>query len=221
MININNIRGAVFDLDGTLLDSMFIWSDIAVNYLKAKNIKPEKGLTEKFNEMSLRQAAEYYVEHYKCDETVEEIELGINKMVESFYFEKVIKKNNVEKLLEYLKQHGVKMCVATATDKYLVEAALKRNGIADYFSEIFTCTIVGAGKDEPVIYRKSLEFLGTNKEDTLVFEDAFYAIRTAKNDGFTVVGIKDPTEEKRIDLLKSVCDEFIDDYADFNNIFTE
>lgn len=219
MINIKEIKGAVFDLDGTLLDSMFIWSDIGIRYLKARGITPEKGLTEKFNEMSLRQAAEYYIEHYECQETVEDIENGINKMVEDFYFNRVLTKPDIKILLDYLKANGVKMCVATATDKYLVEAALRRNGILDYFSEIFTCAIVNAGKNEPKIYRVSADFLGTSKEETLVFEDALYAIKTAKADGFRVIGIKDPTEERRIDTVKQCCDEFIENYCDSLKIF--
>lgn len=87
------------------------------------------------------------------------------------------------------------MYIATATDKHLVEAALKRCGISRYFSEIFTCISVGYGKDEPVIYREAWKYRNTNKSGTVVFEVAVYAVKTAKNDGFITVAIFDRHEK--------------------------
>ena len=105
------------------------------------------------------------------------------------------------------------MCVATVTDRYLVEETLERLGVLHYFSEIFTCAEVGFGKDKPIIYRKALEHLGTKKDETIVFEDALFALRTAKADGFYTVGVYD-RHEKRQDELKSLADYYILDFAD-------
>lgn len=217
--NIKNIEGAIFDLDGTILDSMFIWSEIGYKFLEMKNIHLPAGADKQFTEMSLQQAAEYYIEHFDKTATIESIVNDINMLVEGFYFNDVIKKDGVHEFLDYLKAKGVKMCVATATDKYMVEKALERNGLLHFFSEIFTCNGVGAGKDSPVIYDKALEHLGTPKEKTFVFEDAFYAIRTAHNADYNLVGIKDVSEPASEEEIASYCDYFINDYSEIYKHF--
>ena len=103
------------------------------------------------------------------------------------------------------------MCIATATDRPLIEAALKRFDMCKYFSEIFTCKSVGHSKKEPHIYREAIKSLGTDKSDTVVFEDALYAAHTAKKDGFFTVGIYDSHEEGQMDM-RALVDCYIDDY---------
>ena len=219
MTDIKKIKGAIFDLDGTILDSMFIWSEIGYKFLEKKNIHLPAGADEQFTTMSLMEAAEYYIKHFDNTATIEGIVADINSLVENFYFNDVLKKPGIEEFLEFLKNRGVKMCVATATDKYMVEKALERNGLLHYFSEIYTCNGVGAGKDTPVIYEKSLQHLGTSKEKTYVFEDALYAIETANKAGFHVVGIKDVSEKADPDTIKNLCDVFIEDYEEIYNYF--
>lgn len=103
------------------------------------------------------------------------------------------------------------MCIATATDRYQIEAALKRCGMEKYFSEIFTCTEVGHGKDEPVIFRKAMEHLKTDRTCTAVFEDAYHALRTAKDDGFFTVAVYDSHETHR-DEMRSEADIFLPNF---------
>lgn len=215
----NNIEGAIFDLDGTILDSMFIWSDIGYKFLEMKKIQVPEGSDKQFTQMSLQQAAEYYIEHFDNTATIESIINDINMLVEGFYFNDVIKKDGIKEFLEYLESRGVKMCIATATDKYMVEKALERNGLLHFFSEIFTCNGVGAGKDTPVIYDKAISHLGTTKENTLVFEDALYAIKTAHNAGYKVVGIKDVSEPADPEDVKKYCDCYITDYEEIYKYF--
>lgn len=217
--NIKNIKGAIFDLDGTLLDSMFIWNEIGYKFLDSKKIQVPPGADKEFIKMSLQQAAEYYIEHFDNTATVEGIINDINNLVTDFYFNEVIKKDGVSEFLEYLNNRGVKMCVATATDRFLVEKALERNGILHYFSEIFTCNGVGAGKDTPVIYDKALEHLGTNKDETFVFEDALYAIETAHKAGYNLVGIEDVSEKADPETVKSFCDYYISEYSEIYKYF--
>ena len=206
------IKGAIFDLDGTLFDSMFIWDTIGEIYLRSIGYEPKENLNETFKTMSLYNAACYYQSEYGVTLSVDEIMDGVNKMVEKYYMHEVLLKKGVAEFLEKLHTMGVKMCIATATDKYLVEAALERCNVDKYFSEIFTCTSVGASKDEPVIYREALNHLGTEKKDTYIFEDAIYAVKTAKKDGFITVGIYDSHEECS-EEVKKLCDCFIDDYT--------
>lgn len=216
---LKNITGAIFDLDGTLLDSMYIWSEIGLKFLENEGITPPPGASEEFVKLSLVQAAEYYIKNYAPDKTVMDIVKSINALVEDFYFKQVGLKDGVPEFLEYLKKRNVKMCVATATDKYMVEKALERNGILEYFSEIFTCTSVGAGKDTPVIYDKALEHLGTEKDTTFVFEDALYAIETANKAGYKIVGINDVSEPADPEKVKELCSVYINDYSEIYNQF--
>ena len=207
------IKGAMFDLDGTLLDSMFIWDTIGEDYLRTLGKEPRENLKETFMTLTLEEAAKYYREHYAVALSVREIVDGVNAMVEKIYRTKVASKPGVMDYLRLLKENGVKMCVATATDRYLVEETLQRLGMLHCFSEIFTCAEIGYGKDKPIIYRKALEHLGTVKEETYVFEDALFALKTARADGFPTVGVYD-RHEIRQDELKSFADYYIMDFAD-------
>lgn len=217
--DLKNIKGAIFDMDGTLLDSMHIWSEVGLMFLKSKGVEPPEGIEDEFVKMSMVQAAEYYIKNIDPDETVTGIVKEVNKLVEGFYYNEVLNKEGVTEFLEFLKSRGVKMCVATATDRHLVEKALERNGILKYFSEIFTCTSVGAGKDTPVIYDVAMEHLGTDKENTFIFEDALYAIETARKADYAIVGIKDISEKANPETVKNLCDYYIEDYSEIYKYF--
>lgn len=212
------LKGAIFDFDGTLFDSMFIWDTVGEIYLRSIGYEPKESLNETFKTFSLYQAACYYRSEYGVTLSVDEIMNGVNNMVESYYRNEVSLKSGVAEFLEHLRKNGVKMCIATATDKYLVEAALKRCGISKYFSEIFTCTSVGHGKDKPFIYREALKHLGTDKSETVVFEDAVYAARTAKKDGFVTVGVFDENEKSQDEVI-ALSDCYITDYSDLESFW--
>ena len=207
------IKGAIFDLDGTLLDSMFIWDTSGEEYLRSLGKEPHEDLNETFMTLTLEEAAEYYREHYGVTLSVKEIVDGINAMVEQTYRTKVTLKPGISEYLAWLKENGVRMCVATVTDRYLVEETLERLGVRHYFSEIFTCAEVGFGKDKPIIYQKALEHLGTEKSDTYVFEDLPFALNTAKTDGFPTVGVYDRHEAHQ-DELKELADYYVLDFTD-------
>lgn len=207
------LKGAIFDFDGTLVDSMFIWDTIGEDYLRSLGKEPNEDLKETFLTLTLEEAAEYYRTHYGVTLSVKEIVDGVNTMVEGIYRTRVALKQGVADFLAQLKENGARMCIATVTDRYLVEETLERLGILHYFSEIFTCAEVGYGKDKPIIYRKALEHLDTAKNETYVFEDSLFALKTARADGFTTVGVYD-RHENRQDNIKILADYYIDDFAD-------
>ena len=207
------LKGAIFDFDGTLVDSMFIWDTIGEDYLRSLGKEPHEDLKETFMTLTLEEAAEYYRTHYGVTLSVKEIVDGVNAMVEGIYRTRVTLKHGVADYLARLKEDGARMCIATVTDRYLVEETLDRLGILQYFSEIFTCAEVGYGKDKPIIYQKALEHLGTAKNETYVFEDSLFALKTAKADGFTTVGVYD-RHESRQDKLKNLADYYIVNFSD-------
>ena len=212
------LRGAIFDMDGTLLDSMQVWENAGEDYLRTLGCVPEEGVGELMKSMSLQQAALYCRERYALPLSVEEIMAGVNGRVERFYRQEARLKPGALDFLRTLSQRGVRMCLATATDLHLVEAALDRCGVRTYFSALFTCTQAGSGKDEPHIYRAALRHLGTGRADTLVFEDALYAARTAKGDGFVTVGVAD-AYEKNEGELERLSDFFLRDFREVDQFW--
>lgn len=211
------ISGAIFDVDGTLLDSMSIWDTIGADYLRSIGYIPRENLNEIFKNMSLLQAAEYYRNEYGVTLRVEEIMSGVNAMLEQFYQYEAPLKPGAAELLARLRQNRVKLCIATATDRYLVEAALARCGVLSYFGEIFTCNGVGHGKDEPHIFEAALRFLGTEKSETVVFDDALYAIKAAKEAGFPVAAVCD-SHEKNQEEIRVLSDVYLKDLTQLDKL---
>ena len=212
------IQGMIFDFDGTLFDSMFIWDTAGEMYLRSIGKEPQEELQSILKPMSLHQSAEYLKEHYSIPLSIEDIMDGINRTVENFYFHTVKPKPGVVAFLEELALKGVRMCIATATDRYQVEAALVRCGMRHFFSEIFTCTEVGSGKDQPFIFRKAMDHLGTDRSNTLVVEDAWHAICTAKDDGFLVSAIYDSHESLQ-NSIRETADIYLMDYFHLDSLW--
>ena len=208
------LQSAIFDMDGTLLDSMFIWDDLGPGMLRAQGITPEADLPEKLKVLTLRQGAAYCKKRYALPQSVEEIVSLIEGRVEKFYKEEVQAKPGVAKFLSLLKMEGVWMYVATATDRHLAQAALRHAGIDGYFRGMITCQDVGAGKDSPEIYERAMRRLQSNKRDTVIFEDALHAIETAKAAGFRVCGVYDPYAEAEQDKIRALSDYYIRSFED-------
>lgn len=202
------LKGAIFDLDGTLLDSMAVWDNIGEAYLRSLGKEPNEDLKKTFETFTLKQAAEYLINNYDIRLSVSEIIDGVNKTVEEYYRTQVVLKKGVAEFLSALNKNGIKMCIATVTDRYLADETLERLGVRGYFSEIFTCAEVGCGKDHPDIYRTALLCLGIAKSEAAVFEDAYYAAKTAKTDGFKVVAVYDEHEAKQ-EELKALADVYV------------
>ncbi len=212
-----SIKGIIFDFDGTLFDSMSIWETAGTDYLAALGITAEQDLSKKLKAMSLLQSAEYLKKNYSLKITSDKIISGINKTIEDFYFFRAMPKNNVISYLEALKSKGIKMCIATATDFYLIEAALKRCDMLKFFDNIFTCTTLGHGKDEPYIFDYACNSMELTKFETAVFEDAYYAAQTAKNAEYFVIGIYDKYE-KQTEELKKLADIYVNSFLETDKL---
>lgn len=212
------IKCAIFDFDGTLFDSMFLWENVGEVYLRSIGKEPKPDLREAVRALSLYQAACYLQKEYDIELSIEEIMQGINRTIENFYFHQVKPKAGVISFLERMKQEGIPMCIATATDRYLIEAALSRCRMETYFDTVFTCGEVGHGKDEPVIYQKAMERFDADRNDTVVFEDALHAVHTAKGDGFVVAAVFDDSE-KRQKEIQMQADCYIVDFEHTENFW--
>ncbi len=206
------LKAAIFDFDGTLFQSNSVWVSAGEHFFESIGITPKANLQEEIRTMSLYQSACYIRKEYGLSQTVEEIMDGINRTVENCYFHEVQPKQGAISFLRELKAADIRMCIATATDRYQIEAALKRCNMLDFFEEIFTCSEIGHGKDKPIIFRRAMEYLGTDRSNTVIFEDALHAIQTAKTDGFLTVGISDPYIQEQA-LVQSLCHCYLTDFS--------
>ncbi|MGM9636642.1 MAG: HAD family hydrolase [Eubacteriales bacterium] len=201
MINKDAIKCVIFDMDGTLTDSMSIWDQAGGIYLQSKGVTPHSDWREITKPMSMTQIAEYFTREYHLTDSMEEIMEGVDRVVEDYYRNVAMPKEGALELLELLKQNQIHICLATATDQYLVELVLKRTGIYPYLERLYTCTGVGYGKDRPEIYQIAANSFGLRPDQCLVFEDAFYALKTAHEAGFPTISVYDDSaaldEEKK------------------------
>lgn len=197
-----NIKCAIFDFDGTLFDSMFIWDEIGERYLRSLGKEPNPSMREAVRTLSLYQAACYLRREYDLPLSTEGIMKGINQMIEHFYLSEILPKPGVCEFLEHMKKAGISMCIATASERYQIEAALKRCGMSQYFDAIFTCSEIGHGKEEPFIFRQAMEACGAERNTTVVFEDAFHAALTARRDGFSVIAVYDESEKYQEEIRR-------------------
>ncbi|MBE6963849.1 MAG: HAD family phosphatase [Ruminococcaceae bacterium] len=212
------LQSAIFDMDGTLVDSMAVWNDASARLLRARGIEPDPATQEKIMSLTLRQGVDYCRETYGLSETTDELMDMVMAHMEDFYTHHVELKPGVKKFLSLLKMEGVWMYIATNTDRRLVEIALKRTGIDGYFRGILTCAEVGAGKrDSAEVYERCMRRLQSNKKDTVVFEDAIHAIRTAKAAGFRVCAVYDAPAEDKQEEIRAISDYYI---RSFEEMFT-
>lgn len=209
------LKGAIFDLDGTLLDSMPYWDNLGENYLKQKGHNPPKNLKEILKTMSLAEAAQYFKQEYSISGTPNEIINEILGLIENQYRFAIPLKTYVIPFLDYLYESNVKMCIATATDHGLAKAALERLEVAKYFEFILTCSEAGMGKDNPEFFIKALELLKTPINETMVFEDAIHAIKSAKAAGFCVTALYDKSSHEDQEEIKLIADIYLNSFEDW------
>ena len=209
------IRGAIFDLDGVLLDSMGIWKDLGARYLRSLHIQPEPGLNEILFAMSMEQGAAYLKEHYPLPQSEAEIGEGIARMLEDYYFYEVPAKPGAAALLNFLAERGIPMAAATSSPRTHVTRALERLGLLPYLQAVFTTGEVGVSKHEPAIYHLAAERLGTAPEETLVFEDSLYALKTARAAGYCTVGVFDVHGEEDQAGLKAAAEVYLTALPEF------
>ena len=184
------IRCAIFDADGTLLDSMPMWRDITYEYAAQKGIDAPAGLHNTLNRLSLEQCAEYY-QGLGVAGTVEEIAQELSQCALEGYRTRVPEKPHAGEFLRLLQEDHIHIAVATASNREGVLAALRRLGMLPLVEEFATCTEVGKSKEHPDVYLRCAESFGAAPEESVVFEDSAYAIRTAKAAGFPVVAVED------------------------------
>ncbi len=201
-----NKKYAIFDMDGTLVDSMKYWRRLGAEYLESKGVTEDlREVLELIRPMTMSESAKVFVERFHLPLTPKMAENEMNEMMENHYRTDILLKPGVKAYLERLYQKGVRMCVASATAEELMEACLKRLGVSNYFEFLLSCETVGVGKVKPDIYFEAAKRLGSIPEETAVYEDALYAVRTAKTAGFYVIGVYEAEKHKKEVQIISDC----------------
>lgn len=183
-------KGILFDLDGTLLDTLSIWDGVAQQFLKEQHLDIPEHLEDTIKDLSFAQSAQYFITYGNLTMSVQEVTSAFDRIVMERYAKAACKANALM-FVQACHKAGIAMGVVTATSYALSEKALRYTGLWPYMQFVLTCESIGKGKDEADIYIQGAQLLHQNIEDILVFEDALYCIKTAAQAGFDVIGMED------------------------------
>lgn len=190
------IKGIIFDMDGTLLDSLDAWVDIGNTYLRSINIAGDPQLDERMKDMSLQQGASYIKENFHLKQSVDEIIQGVHQIIEKKYKEDIPLFPGVQSFLEKCYQKGLIMCVLTASSSRLAKIALERLHVLHYFQDVYSCQTIGYPKSDTRCYLETIKLLGIDTSECIVIEDALYAIQSATQAGLRVKAIQNKENQK-------------------------
>lgn len=209
---LTNIKAAIFDLDGTLINSMSLWDQIDIDYLTSKNIPVPSDLNDEISHLSFNQVAVYFKERFKLEDSLDDIKNTWNNMAYNHYSSDITLKDGVVEFLDFLKKSNIKIGLATSNSTELLEASLKFNKIYDYFDAITITDEVSIGKHEPDVYLLAAKKLNVKPEECIVFEDILPAIKGAKKAGMKVIAVEDECSVLDKDDIIKNSDEFINDF---------
>lgn len=209
---LTNIKAVIFDLDGTLMDSMGIWRDIDIEFLSQRNLTFEEDLQEKIEGMSFTETAIYFKEYYQLTESIDELKSIWNQMAENKYRHEILPKPGALRFLAYLKEKGIKMGIATSNSAELIAAVNETYHLDTYMSCIVTACSVNKGKPAPDVYLEAARQLGVKPAECLVFEDIVKGIEAGKNAGMKVCAIEDSYSAHQREEKRKISDYYIQSY---------
>lgn len=215
------MKGILFDMDGTLLDSMKIWVSLSDRYLESLHVEIPENLHEEIKTMTLKEALAHFKETFRLEDDVEDMLKATHTILAREYRDTVVKKLGVDELLTRLKQRGHRMAVSTATNDDLAEPALRHHGLMQYFEFLQTAKNTGISKNDPAFWEEGARRLQMAPEDIVVFEDALHAVRSAKKAGMRVIALADEVMKKDEEALKEEADVFLPDFSAFEPAMLE
>jgi HAD superfamily hydrolase (TIGR01509 family) len=212
---INHFKAIIFDLDGTLIDSMWIWKQIDIDFLKKRHIDFPEDLQKEIEGMSFTETAHYFKNRFKIEESIEAIQEEWHHMAVEFYASRIPLKEDVQHLMAYATANNIVMGIGTSNSKALLETVLEAHQIESHFKTVRTSCEVASGKPSPDIFLKVAEDLNVLPEECLVFEDTYAGVKAGKNAGMTVVAIYDEVSATSSEEIKNIADLYVTSFREF------
>lgn len=210
---LNNIKALIFDLDGTMIDSMRVWKDIDDEYIEKYHLTEPEDFHEGMEGLSYTETAEYFLRVFpELPKTVEDLKAEWHEMALYKYAHEMELKEGLEAFLRKVRAQGMRVGIATSNDRRLVEACLKGMGVEALIDTISTSCEVKKGKPAPDVYLKAAENLATAPENCLVFEDVPMGILAGKNAGMKVCAVEDWFSAGQLQKKKELADYYIRTY---------
>lgn len=211
---LENKTAVIFDLDGSLVDSMWMWHEIDLEFLGSRGIELPDDYQKKIEGMSFTETAVYSIERFSLDESVEELKQIWNGMAHDKYAHEVGFKPGALEFLEYCRQAGLKTAIATSNSMELVRAVSGSLQLDRYIDVIVTACEVSRGKPAPDVYLEAARRLSADPQDCFVFEDIPAGILSGKNAGMTVCAVEDASSAPYREEIRKLADYYITDYRE-------
>lgn len=214
------ISGAIFDIDGTLLDSMPAWNSVVARVLARNGLEAEADLGDKLFANTIHQTADYLLNRYGLGKAYDHDGMvrAIDMAMKGFYDTEAELKPGARRLLDHFFRSGVPMTIVTSTDRECFADLFRRLGLDKYFCGIFTCSETGFSKSEPGIFELAVERMASSKQSTFLFEDGLYSLRTGKRTGLKTVGIYDSVSRKDQGKIQDICDLYLPEGAGLDEL---
>lgn len=207
-------KGAIFDMDGTLMDSMWMWKDIDLEYLGRFGIEMPENLQREIEGMSMTETAVYFRQTFGITDSVEKMQNDWNEMAIEFYRSRVPLKKGVRELLRQMKERGMKIGIATSNSVELTRECLAANGVEELFDTVRTAKDVPRGKPSPDIYLSVAREWNMDPGDIIVFEDIPNGALAGKRAGMEVTAVEDDYALPRREELIRISDHYIRDFTE-------
>lgn len=217
------IKAIIFDLDGSLVDSMWMWQAIDIEYLGKFGIAIPNTLQEEIGGRSFSETAVYFKERFQIPDTLQQIKDDWNRMAWDKYTYEVPVKKGASEILEYCKANGIQMGIATSNSRELVDNIVSVHRLEQYISCIVTGCEVPKGKPAPDVYLAVAEKLGVKPEECLVFEDIVDGIKAGKAAGMKVCAVYDKNSECQDEEKRRLADYYTYEFRELiaeDGIFT-
>ncbi len=210
------VKAVIFDLDGTLVDSMWIWKDIDIVYLEKHHLPLPQDLQKSIEGMSFTETAHYFKARFAIPDDVEAIKAEWVAMAEEYYSHRIDLKKGAREFIQELNQRGIPVGIGTSNSRELALMVLKRHNLERNIAELVTSCEVAQGKPAPDVFLKVAQLLNVSPEDCLVFEDTHAGVLAALAAGMQVIAVKDAHSEEWAHEIEPLVQRYIADYGEMN-----